>query len=392
MILERSTMGERRKAPSMQETLFEIRLTPLNGRRLRQARELLGLTQQAVSEAVGVDQTMVAHMERGTKQPSADLLEALSSELHMPSAFFRQPNPPEFPRGSLLFRAKAGIGRRVVQQAHAHAEVAFELILGLSARASLIPVRLPVGTDAIETARNVREAMRLSEGPVPDLIRSVERLGVIVIPLPELKDCDAFAAWAGPGRDCPVIGMVVGKATDRMRMSLAHELGHLALHRNFSGGTQELETEAYRFASELLMPANAIVEELRSERLNLFRLAALKKKWQVSMQGLARRARDLQVVSDRQYRYLMKQMSMKGWRLEEPEFEPLRKERPRAIRKLAEVTSGRKGSFQTLANEFHLPEKFLSDLFERCSSGPETKIEARGPQQGRVVAFTDRHR
>ena len=376
----------------MQETLFEIRQTPVNGERVRQARELRGLTQQALADAVGIDQTMVAHIERGNKQPSAELLDALGSELHMPAAFFRQPNPPDFPTGSLLFRAKAGIGRRVVQQAHAHAQVVFELILGLSARASLVPVRLPTGMDAIETARAVREAMRVSEGPVNNLVRSVERLGVVVIPLPELKDCDAFAVWAGPGRDCPVIGMVVGKATDRMRMSVAHELGHLTLHRNFSGGTHELEADAYRFASELLMPANSIVEDLRSERLNLFRLAALKKKWQVSMQGLARRARDLQVISDRQYRYLMKQMSMRGWRLEEPDFEPLPAERPRAVRKLVEVVLGRSIDLRRLASEFHLTEKFLSDVFDRCSSGPEAKVIPKLSGRGRVVSFTERRR
>lgn len=375
----------------MQETLFEIRMAPVNGQRLRQARELIGLTQQALSEAVGVDQTMIAHMERGTKQPSPELLDALSSELHLPVAFFRQPNPPDFPRGSLLFRAKAGIGRRVIQQAHAHAEVVFELIWGLSARASLVPVRLPVGTDAIETARAVRDAMRVSEGPVHNLIRSVERLGVVVIPLPELKDCDAFAVWAGPGRDCPVVGMVVGKPNDRMRMSLAHELGHLVLHRNFSGGTQELETDAYQFASELLMPANLIVEDLRFERLNLFRLAALKK-WQVSMQSLARRARDLQVISDRQYRYLMKQMSMRGWRLEEPAFEPLLAERPRAFRKLVEVVFGRSVDLKRLSGEFRLSEEFLSDVLERCSTGPKPRIEPKSSRQGRVVSFTESRR
>jgi Zn-dependent peptidase ImmA (M78 family) len=175
-------------------------------------------------------------------------------------------------------------------------------------------------------------------------------------------------------------------------MSLAHELGHLVLHRNFSGGTQELESDAYQFASELLMPANLMVEDLRLERLNLFRLAALKKKWQVSMQSLARRARDLQVISDRQYRYLMKQMSMKGWRLEEPAFEPLQVERPRAFRKLVEVVFGRSVDLKRLSSEFRLSEEFLSDVLERCSTGPEPRVEPKSSRRGRVVSFTKRRR
>ena len=76
------------------------------------------------------------------------------------------------------------------------------------------------------------------------------------------------------------------------------------------------------------MPAGTIIEDLKSERLTLFRLAALKIKWQVSMQALARRARELQVLSDRQYRYLMQQIATRGWRTHEPEFQQLQDEKP----------------------------------------------------------------
>src|SRR5216684_8424390 len=180
----------------MQDKLFELRQGPVNGRRVRQARELRGLTQAALSEVLGIDQTMVAHTERGTKQPSEELLEALSTELHLPVAFFRQGSPPEFPKGSLLFRSKSGIGKRTISEAHAHAELVFELILRLADQASLIPVRLPIGNDPIEAAHQVRRTLNLPSGPLPNLIRAVERLGVITIPLPELKGCDAFAVWA----------------------------------------------------------------------------------------------------------------------------------------------------------------------------------------------------
>src|SRR5690348_5256092 len=145
----------------MQENLFELRQVPVNGRRARQARELRGLTQAALSEALGIDQTMVAHIERGTKQPSDELLDALSTELDLPQDFFRQSSPPEFPKGSLLFRSKSGIGKRTISQAHAHAELVFELVLRLSERASLIPIRLPSETDPVEAARQTRKLLQL---------------------------------------------------------------------------------------------------------------------------------------------------------------------------------------------------------------------------------------
>jgi|SRR5580658_1042675 Zn-dependent peptidase ImmA (M78 family) len=93
-------------------------------------------------------------------------------------------------------------------------------------------------------------------------------------------------------------------------MSVAHELGHLILHRYVTSGTEELETNAYSFASELLMPSNAILDDLTAEKLNLFLLAKLKGTWGVSMKALARRSRELEVINDRQCRYLMKQLSI----------------------------------------------------------------------------------
>jgi Zn-dependent peptidase ImmA (M78 family)/transcriptional regulator with XRE-family HTH domain len=372
----------------MQIDLFELQRSPVNGRRVRQARELAGLTQSALADALGVDQTMIAHIERGTKQPSAELLDGLSTELHFPPGFFWQQNSPEFPKGSLLFRSKSGIGKRVVSQVHAHAEIWFDVAFALSTNVSLVPVSLPVGADPIDSAREVRQLLKAPNGPLLNLVRNVERLGVLVIPSPEARDCDAFAVWAGPGKQYPVIGMTVGKAPDRTRMSLAHELGHLVLHRHAVGGNQEMEIQAYKFASEFLMPAADITEEMRSERLSLFRLATLKQTWHVSMQALVRRARDLQIISDRQYLYLMKQMSIRGWRTEEPTWSPTETERPRALRKLIEVAFGSPLRTAVVARQFHLGQQFVSSVVESCAEGPSQVSAEKAPRHGSVIHFT----
>jgi len=44
---------------------------------------------------------------------------------------------------------------------------------------------------------------------------------------------------------------------DRVRMNIAHELGHLLLHKQITGGTREQESEAYRLAAELRNPAKS---------------------------------------------------------------------------------------------------------------------------------------
>jgi Zn-dependent peptidase ImmA (M78 family)/DNA-binding XRE family transcriptional regulator len=375
----------------MQDSLFQIRMPAVNGARVKQARELNGLTQAALASAVYVDQTMIAHIERGTKQPTAELLETMSQILEMPPAFFRQQDSVEMSKGSLLFRSKAGVGKRVISQAYEQGRLALELALRLGEYARFMPVRIPAFADPLEAAQEIRRLMGIETGPVPDLFRHIERLGVLILPISDIRDCDAFATWAGPAREIPVIGLASGRPPDRVRLSTAHELGHLALHRSYTGASTENEEEAYLFAAELLMPAADISEDFTSEKLTLFRLAELKNKWLVSMQALARRARELQIINDRQYRYIMMQISQKGWRSEEPTFHNLLTERPRALRKLAEVAFGDELNYGRIASEFNLSNEFVSSILNRCEGAsklPNTVAkQVVRPSPSRVISF-----
>jgi Zn-dependent peptidase ImmA (M78 family)/transcriptional regulator with XRE-family HTH domain len=351
--------------------LFDQQAEEINGLRVRQARELKGLTQVALADLLGVNQAMIAQIEAGTKQPSSELFADLATELELPQRFFRRTNPSDFPNGTLLFRSKLGVGKKRIAQLRAHASVTFEFVLQLSREATLVPVRLPVGREPENAARNVRELMGMADGPIFNLTRAVEKLGVLVLPLPDVEDCDAFAVWAGPGLQYPVIGVVGNRVVDRTRMSLAHELGHLVLHRQVSSVKQEFEREAYCFAAELLMPTDAATADLRAEKLTLFRLAALKRKWGLSMQAIARRAKEMDVINERQYRYLMQQFSAKGWRLNEPNFgPPLNPEKPRAIRKLAEVVFGEPLNVKKIAYDAALSDGFIRDVIDRCEGHP----------------------
>jgi Zn-dependent peptidase ImmA (M78 family) len=64
------------------------------------------------------------------------------------------------------------------------------------------------------------------------------------------------------------------------------------------------------------MPARQIRDELTD--LNLAKLAKLKAKWRVSMAALIRRARDLDAISDSEYRKLNIDLSAAGYRKNEP--------------------------------------------------------------------------
>ena len=366
----------------MQDSLFEFRSLSINGARVKQARELRGLTQASLAEALYVDQTMVAHIERGTKQPNSELLDVLADLLDMPVSFFRQGSPVDMARGSLLFRSKAVVGKKTISQAYEHSRLAVELAIRLSEYAKLIPNRIPRFSDPLEAAREMRSLLALPPGPVENAIRCAERLGVLVVPLPDIRDCDAFATWANS--QIPIIGLAAGRPVDRIRLNVSHELGHLTLHRSLHSASKENEQEAYAFAAEFLMPASEIYPDLNAEKISLFRLAELKKKWKTSMQSILRRSRELSVLNDRQYRYLMLQISQRGWRMEEPTFGAA-VEKPRALRKLSEVGFGGEDTWETLAREFSLSTALVTSILAACepstsqvTSQTDTRITPKG--------------
>jgi|tagenome__1003787_1003787.scaffolds.fasta_scaffold19772649_1 Zn-dependent peptidase ImmA (M78 family) len=66
--------------------------------------------------------------------------------------------------------------------------------------------------------------------------------------------------------------------SNRLRLTLAHEIAHIIMH---NGPSLEMEDEANGFAAEFLMPRREIKGSLFG--LNMAKLAELKRHWCVSM-------------------------------------------------------------------------------------------------------------
>ena len=114
--------------------------------------------------------------------------------------------------------------------------------------------------------------------------------------------------------------------SDRWRLTLAHELGHIVLHHHqqIPPDDHALELEAYDFAAEFLTPRQEIAGHLRN--LTVHRLASLKAHWRVSMAALLKRAEDHGCISHwgarRLWMYLRQHGTSEPVRLaeEHPEF------------------------------------------------------------------------
>ena len=255
---------------------------------------------------------------------------------------------------------------RELREAHEYAKIIFETVERMEQYVTKIPLRLPrLSEDSGNAAQLTRSALGFSpDTPISNLINEIERRGVLVLALPIVtKKLDAFSAWVGSDTPRPVIAISGGRPGDRLRFSVAHELGHLVLHKTIKGELSNVEREASRFAGEFLMPEEAMRQEIVPP-VRLLSLAKLKPRWKVSIQALIRRAHDLNIINQRQYKYLMQQLSIRGWRKKEPSNLDLPAERPRGLSKMVELLYGAPIDYKKLASDMYLPKQLIRKIIE----------------------------
>ena len=100
---------------------------------------------------------------------------------------------------------------------------------------------------------------------------------------------------------------------DRMRMTLAHELGHLVMDAMTLVSPAEAERRAMTFAAEFLAPIEDIGFDLdRVSVRTIHELDELRMHWGVHVSSLVVRARERGVLSDYQYRSMFRLLNETG--------------------------------------------------------------------------------
>lgn len=285
------------------------------------------MTQSALADLVKdtrkLSAAAISQFERGDARPTVSAIAAMSEALEVPAAFLSRRASPG--GNGAFFRSlrSASVGDQ--RRARALATVVSECAAALERHVQLPTLDVPVArvdSDASESdvevvAAEVRAAWKMDPGPVEDMVRLLERRGVVVARLQtESATIDAFSI---PFPHRPVV--ILGKdkdRRDRSRFDCAHELGHLVMHESVPEKPSKLlESQAHQFAAAFLMPADDIFEELpRSLQWDAF--VELKWKWQTSIQALLRRAKTLRCISDATYVQGMKTISARRWRDNEP--------------------------------------------------------------------------
>jgi len=250
-------------------------ITPQDlGRRLRQAREARGLTQEEVAEHLGVPRSSVAQMEAGNRSVGGLELDALARlygrdirefvsetfrvEDSLQTLYRAHPELPVEQEMEDALRDGLALAREVTN---------LEGLLGIKRKAATLAVydvSDPTRRwDSIQQGEGVaaeeRNRLDLGQGPAPDLLELLEGLGIRTA---QVEMPDSISGLTLADEDLGVFLAVNRRQpTLRRRFSLAHEYCHALLDRragstvSIAGRRDDLrEVRANAFAAAFLMP------------------------------------------------------------------------------------------------------------------------------------------
>lgn len=344
--------------------------------RLVVARERSGVTQRALSEAVGLDVRTIKGYEAGTILPSRDVLPAIARALGYPAGFFEGEPLETLSLEAASFRALSKASAKLRNRAVASGTLAVTLLYPfISERFDLPQVDVPDLRDftSADAAQALRSQWGLGQRPIAHVVGLLEAHGVRVFSLSE--DCaaiDAFSLW----RDgTPFVFLNTRKTAERSIFDAAHELGHLVLHRHGSPQGLDAENQADRFASSFLLPEAAIRAEA-PRGVTVAAIASLKPRWRASTAAIGRRLHDLGLMTDHHYTQFNKQLSYRG-RSKEPS--PLARETSVILRKVFAALAEESVDLKAIAQTLHLPLAELRALtfgFQSVAGGLEAPASA----------------
>ena len=270
------------------------------------ARESREMTLVQLADRLGVTQGYLSKLAHGLIDIPEGRLPDISAELDYPVEFFYQYPELQGDQTPCLFHRKRqavpAVKLRAIQaQARVSAVAVDHLLQDIEVEVGQSFPRMDIEDydRPEEIAQRARQHWRLAPGPIRNLTRLIESAGgVVVRRVFGTRKVDAISQWPPNGRPMFIVNADI--PTDRLRFTLAHEIGHIIMHTLLS---DDPETEANRFAAEFLMPAQDIAPDLVD--LSLPRLAALKAYWRVAMSALVVRAHRLGAITERQYRRFM---------------------------------------------------------------------------------------
>jgi Zn-dependent peptidase ImmA (M78 family)/plasmid maintenance system antidote protein VapI len=311
-------------------------IAEVNPVRITLAREARGWTQQDLAEKIKIHRANVSRLESGEINIYEDTLNVLSAATSFPPEFFKMQD--SIVSANPSYRKRDHVAARLLTVIEARMNIIRGNMQFITRALDKEVPQLPVYEVTAERSPSqiatlVRKQWNLTEGIIGNLSQILESKGIIISTFDFGTDrVDSRNLLTDDGQ--PIIFLNKNLLGDRLRYSLAYELGGLIMHSFFAiDESRDLSREANQFAAEFLMPKEEILKDFDGG-ITLSRLADLKSKWKVSMISLLYRADDLGLLTSNQKRYLLQQFNERKIRRREPVELDIEIEQPALLRNL----------------------------------------------------------
>jgi Zn-dependent peptidase ImmA (M78 family)/transcriptional regulator with XRE-family HTH domain len=308
-----------------------MKMEKFNHNMLTLARDARGLTQAELAARLNIGQGTLSKYETGFLDPPSEFVADVACVFGLRESFFYEPGRP-YGMPPFHYRRRKKMSAKVLARIVAEMNIRrihlSKLLMSYNWQTNAFIPEINCdeyqgrGKSSLTTedvARLVREIWMLPRGPVSNMVELLEKNGGVVIQCD--FGTDLLDAMSQRIDGLPVLFFVnVNAPADRLRHTLAHELGNMVLHTVTVKSDEEMEEEADAFAGAFLLPADEIRPQLR--RFDLRQLANLKQYWNVSMASIAVRADRLKLITPYQSKMFWIEMSRLGYRKREPNEPP----------------------------------------------------------------------
>lgn len=372
-----------------------------NCERLKEARLLRKLTMDELAICIGVNKQAISQFENSKAMPEPFTLRKIADALRFPYSFFVESDPQSIV-GNTYFRALYSSKKKDLASQEVKAKYLSKIHLILSKKVKFKQLNLPCFSEASpitidEIAMRTRQYWNLGEAPITNMVSLLERNGIVVGEFAtDSREIDAFYQYFEED-DCPTYCVILGsdkRSFYRRQFNCAHELGHILLHEKYSD-LNEIDREEFRtreneanaFAAAFLMPAESFGNDIAAYPNRLSHYIELKEKWHVSIMAMIMRAHALGFLTSNQYSYLMRQMSVNGYRQNEPFDDQIEYKHPSALTQAINLlmTQGNMSGNDIInlfiTNKFSIPANILEELLNlECGT-------LKNNETGKIIEF-----
>lgn len=296
--------------------------------RLREARKMCGYSLDQLTKAANVRVTRqsIYNYERGVMQPKPDMVKALAETLGVNESFFYGKST-KIDMPMLRSTGDNMLSEEDLQQLEAMLSywaeryLLMEKKIGLKSVFSnpLADIKVSTLDDIILAADHLREAWKCGSGPLPAVLRLMERKGVKILSAELPDEIWGLSTFADETHPLIVVDIRPQKTTiERLRFTACHELAHILLH--FSDDCN-VEKMCNKFANFFLFPKQTFIEEMggkHREQLTLEEMIDLKELYGVSIAAQVHAAWDIRMISREHYNWwyderINKNSQEEGW-------------------------------------------------------------------------------